>query len=120
MQKQLQLVFNHLEPSDGLKEVAAAQLEKLESMNSDITSCHIVFSSEPNNLFSVTIELQSMHKAFETAASDSDAYSALRQAFKKSNRVLQDHAGKQRAGRHDPQPAIAVDDSDFEDDEAAA
>ncbi|CAH0992578.1 hypothetical protein SIN8267_02711 [Sinobacterium norvegicum] len=119
MQKQLQLVFNHLEPSDGLKEVAAAQLEKLESMNSDITSCHIVFTSEPNNLFSVTIELQSMHKAFETAASDADAYSALRQAFKKSNRVLQDYAGKQRASRHDaqPQPVVAEDDND---DEAAA
>jgi len=101
MQKQLQLVFHHVESSEGLKELAATLLTKIESHNSDITSCHIVFANEPHHQFSATIEMQAMHASFETAATDPDAYSALRSAFKKLNRVLQDHSGKIRAARHE-------------------
>ncbi|ROS01174.1 ribosomal subunit interface protein [Sinobacterium caligoides] len=120
MQKQLQLVFNHVESSDGLKELAATLLEKIESLNSDITSCHIVFAAEPNHQFSVTIEMQAMHNAFESTATDADAYSALRQAFKKLNRILQDHSGKLRASRYDSEQPVVEEPYDTDQEEAVA
>jgi len=118
MQIPLEIAFNNLEPSEGLRARVEDEAAKLERFYPRLTHCRVVVEAphrhqHKGKLYAVRIHLSlpgqadiEVNRAPGAKQSHQDAYVAIRDAFQAARRQLQDLA-RQRQGKaktHDAPP----------------
>jgi putative sigma-54 modulation protein len=110
METPVEIVFRNVEASEALEARVHEKMERLNRIFDRITSAHVTIEApakQPQGkpkTFLVTIDLDLPHHAplvvkHEPSSSEPhDAYAALRDAFAKAQRLLQEHADR-LAGR---------------------
>lgn len=102
MKLPVQIHFKGTEPSDALEANAREHVHKLESFASDIVACRVTVSLEQKHKqqgrpFSVRIDLTiSGHELVVNRVLDEDPYVALRDAFDKMRRQLEELLRRRR------------------------
>ena len=106
MVENVEIVFEHVEPSDALRERVNEEMEKLSRLNGHIASSRVVISRphhhhHKGNPFEVRIMLKIPGQKdvivnHEPADNDShdDPYIALRDAFRAASRQLRDKSAR--------------------------
>lgn len=102
MKLPVQIHFKDMEPSDALDASAREHVRKLESFASDIMACRVTISLEQKHQhqgrpFSVRIDLSVPgHELVVNRVQHEDVYVALRDAFDKMRRQLEEVVRKRR------------------------
>ncbi len=105
----VEIVFRNIEASEALEERVHEKMARLERIYDRITSAHVTIEAPAKQqgrpkTFLVTIDLDLPHHAplvvkHEPSTNEPhDAYAALKDAFAKAQRLLQEHADRM-AGR---------------------
>jgi ribosomal subunit interface protein len=106
MQIQPQVTFRGLAVSDDMQDACLKEAQKLERFHGRITSCRIVVTQPhrrhaKGNLYAIRIDLTVpgselvVNREPPAHQADEDIQVALREAFDKARRQLQDHARRQ-------------------------
>ena len=102
MQKPLQIVFRHIEPSEALEARIRKEADRLETFSDHIISCHVVITTphkhhQKGQLYEVQIDVKVPQKELfvghgqHDKHSHEDPYVAIRDAFNKMQRQLEDY-----------------------------
>ncbi len=106
MQKELQLRWRNVTPSEALDAEVREEAHRLERFHARITGCEVTLESPSRHhrngaqKFHVRIELTVPGGKIVVArdhvrdGAQTDLYVAVRQAFREARRQLQDHVGK--------------------------
>jgi ribosomal subunit interface protein len=109
MKLPVQIRFHGMEPSDALERSARDHADKLESFAPDIMACRVSIDLEQKHKqqgrpFGVRIDLTlPRHELVVNRVQDEDVYVALRDAFDKMKRQL-DEVVRRRRGEEKPHP----------------